>query len=76
VVDDGDLEQGSLRDSGAAGQGERGQDLEAITAAGAASFINARRAWREAQDAVVDALGAAAPAALDGWLTGLGVAER
>jgi DNA-binding MarR family transcriptional regulator len=46
----------------------------AITAAGSKAFINARRAWGEAQDAVVDALGAGAPTAVDGWLAGLGVA--
>jgi DNA-binding MarR family transcriptional regulator len=46
----------------------------AITPAGSKAFTNARRAWREAQDAVAEALGGGAPAALDGWLAGLGVA--
>ncbi|HMJ32419.1 MAG TPA: MarR family winged helix-turn-helix transcriptional regulator [Baekduia sp.] len=45
----------------------------AITTAGGETFTNARRAWREAQDAVIGALGAGAPTALDDWLTGLGV---
>jgi DNA-binding MarR family transcriptional regulator len=46
----------------------------AITAVGSEIFANARRAWREAQDAVMDALGVDAPTALDAWLTGLGIA--
>ncbi|HMJ33138.1 MAG TPA: hypothetical protein VK501_04395 [Baekduia sp.] len=33
----------------------------AIRAAGGETFTNARRAWREAQDAVIGALGAGAP---------------
>lgn len=45
----------------------------AITPAGGEAFTNARRAWGEAQDTVIDALGTDAPASLDGWLTGLGV---
>src|SRR4051794_12770945 len=44
-----------------------------ITAEGRAAFTAARQAWREAQDAVVEALGDGASTAVDGWLTGLGV---
>ena len=46
----------------------------ALTAPGRKAFADARDAWQDAQDAVITALGADAPAAIDGWLTGLGFA--
>jgi DNA-binding MarR family transcriptional regulator len=45
----------------------------AVTDAGREAFAQARTAWRNAQESVLDALGQAAPEALDGWLSSLGL---
>jgi DNA-binding MarR family transcriptional regulator len=64
-----------MRDRGlieAGGRSATGRVMTvAITDAGRETFTAARTAWRDAQDSIIDAVGEAAPDALDGWLSSL-----